>query len=311
MTSFLAVLKKHPLLTALIAVVLAVLAARLPQPTYWNKSVIRILSCGMMLFSLYLISGEKTLSQGDKQIAYTFKHMLGFLIFALVMGLFSAAAKLTDGAPESGLLLRLFSLLVLFFFVGQFEELCFRAVLNDAIVYRFRGTKGVFVLSLVISSLVFGAVHIIGSPLTGALDWAQAVLKTLSSATMGVACLILYWKTRNVFAVGLVHGLYDFLTQISLVLGGSAKLGAGSYVVQGNDAIVGIIMLSVQMLFGLVFVLLIWKKLAKRSTLKNSAGHGNHDHDTAAPRRTAGRCPFHTDAVKKAAAVIVKSGSLW
>ena len=263
MTSFLTFLKKHPLLTALIAVVVAVLAVRLPQPTYWNKGVIRILLCGVMLFSLYLISGEKTLSQGDKQIGYTFKHMLGFLIFALVMGLFGAVGKLASGAPENGLFLRLLSLLIMFFFVGQFEELCFRAVLNDAIVYRFRETKGVFVLSLVISSLVFGAVHMIGSPLTSALDWAQAVLKTLSSAMMGVALLILYWKTRNVFAIGLVHGLYDFLCELSLVVGGSANLGAGNYVVQGNDAIIGIVTQSVQMLIGLVFVLLIWKKVGK------------------------------------------------
>ena len=263
MTSFFAFLKKHPLLTALIALVAAVLAVKLPQPSYWNKGVIRILLCGMMLFSLYLISGEKTLSQGDKQIGYTFRHMLGFLIFALVIGLFGAVTKLKSGAPESGLFLRLLSLLVMFFFVGQFEELCFRAVLNDAIVYRFRETKGVFVLSAVISSLVFGAVHMIGSPLTSALDWAQAVLKTLSSAMMGLACLILYWKTRNVFAIGLVHGLYDFLSQLSLVVGGSAKLGAGNYVAQGRLGIIGSITMSVQMLIGLVFVLLIWKKAGR------------------------------------------------
>jgi CAAX amino terminal protease family. len=263
MTSFFTFLKKHPIMTALIAIVLALLAIRLPQPTYWNKGVIRILLCGVMLFSLYLISGEKTLSQGDKQIGYTFKHMLGFLIFALVMGLLGAVGKLASGAPERGLFLRLLSLLVLFFFVGQFEELCFRAVLNDAIVYRFRETKGVFALSIVISSLVFGAVHMIGSPLTSALDWAQAVLKTLSSAMTGVALLILYWKTRNVFAIGLVHGLYDFLSEFSLVFGGSENLGAGNYVVQGSDAIIVIITYGVQMLIGLVFVLLIWKKVGK------------------------------------------------
>ena len=65
------------------------------------------------------------------------------------------------------------------------------------------------------------------------------------------------------FAIGLVHGLYDFLSAISLVLGGSANLGAGNYVVQGSDAIIGIITQGVQMLIGLVFVLLIWKKVGK------------------------------------------------
>ena len=118
-------------------------------------------------------------------------------------------------------------------------------------------------LSIVISSLVFGAVHMIGSPLTSALDWAQAALKTLSSAMIGVAFMILYWKTRNVFAIGLVHGLYDFLNELSLVIGGSANLGAGNYVVQGSDAIIAIITMGVQMLIGLVFALIVWKKVGK------------------------------------------------
>ena len=268
MTSFLNFLKKQPLLTAVLAVAVAVLAVKLPQPTYWNKCVVRIVLCGVMLFSLFLISGEKTHSKGDKQIGYTFKHLLGFLIFALVMGTFGLYGQLKDGPIESGLPLRRLSLMLMFLFVGLFEELCFRAVLNDGIVYQFRNFKGVFVLSAVVSGLVFGAVHLIGSPLQSGLDWAQAVMKTLSCAAMGVAFLILYWKTRNVFAIGLVHGLYDFLCEISLALGGSDGIGSGNYVRQGDAGIIGLVTLAVQLVIGVVFLLVIWKKVGKTIDFK-------------------------------------------
>ena len=268
MTEFLNILKKRPLLTAALALAVTVLAIKYPQPTYWNKCVLRIILCGAMLFFLYLISGEKTIEKSDKRIGYTFKHLLGFLLYALILGAMSVFAKLTDGAPESGVLLRLVTILVMTLFVGIFEELCFRAILNDAIVYRFRDSKGVFAVSAVVSALIFGAMHVVGSPLSSVLDWAQAVMKTLSCAVMGIAFLILYWKTRNVFAIGLVHGLYDFLGAASLILGGPARIGAGNYVLQGEEGIRGLVTLGLQLIVGVALTLLVWKKVGKTIDFK-------------------------------------------
>ena len=99
----------------------------------------------------------------------------------------------------------------MFISVGLFEELAFRAVINDAIIYKFREKKYVFVLSAVVSSLVFGAAHIVGEfDATSAIAWGQAVAKTLESGVFGLALLILYWKTRNIWACGVAHGLFDF-----------------------------------------------------------------------------------------------------
>ena len=268
MNEFINTLKKRPLLTAALALVVAVLAIKLPQPTYWNKCVLRIMLCGAMLFFLYLISGEKTISKSDKRIGYTFKHLLSFLLFALILGSMSVVAKLMDGEVESGVLLRLVTILVMTLFVGIFEELCFRAIMNDAIVYRFRDSKGVFAVSAVVSALVFGAVHMVGSPLSSALDWAQAAMKTLSCAVMGIAFLILYWKTRNVFAIGLVHGLYDFFGAGSLILGGPARIGAGNYVLQGEEGVKGLVTLGIQLIVGIVLTLLVWKKVGKTIDFK-------------------------------------------
>ena len=263
MTKFLTVLKRQPLLTAALAVAVAVLAIRLPQPSYGNKCALRVLMCGTTLFFLYLISGEKTIFHGSAQLGYTFKHLLGFLIFALIMGVLGVVSKLQSDPVESGVLLRLVTLLLMFLFACLFEELCFRAVLNDAIVARFRHVKGVFVISAVVSSLTFGVVHMIGSPVTSAVEWAQAILKTLSCAVTGFAFLVLYWKTRSVWGIGLVHALFDFLTDFSLVLGGTADLGAGNYVKAGEEGIAGIVVLGIQTLIGAAIALRVWKKVGK------------------------------------------------
>lgn len=145
-----------------------------------------------------------------------------------------------------------------------FEELCFRAVLNDAIVYQFRNAKRVFVLSAVVSSLVFGVVHVMGSSLTSAIEWAQFALKTIASAIPGFAFLLLYWKTRNIWAVGLVHACYDILTQLSMIIvGTSSSLGVGNYVVTGQNGVYAVGIYIFMTVVNAVLTLFVWKKVGK------------------------------------------------
>ena len=268
MTKALEFLKKQPLLTAVIAAVLADRAIQLPSYAYWDTFLMRLVLCVAMLFFLYLISGEKTLSQGNNQTGYVFKHLLGFLIFALVLGGIGAYSTVRDGIAVEGLPVRLIVLLLMFLFGCLFEELCYRAILNDAIVRQFRNTKGVFVISAVVTSLGFGAVHVIGTSVTTGTEFAQAVLKTLSSAVIGFAFLILYWKTRNVWAVGLVHGLYDFLAAMAKVFLPGMSFDSEGYVLSGDVGYAGIILYSIQLLVGVLLVLNIWKKVGKTIDFK-------------------------------------------
>ena len=268
MTRLFQFLKKQPVFAAVLALAVAVPALLLPQDVYWHRCVLRILMCGTMLFLLYLVSGEKTLSQGCNQTGYVIGHLLAFPIMALLMGAMGFIGQLQEGV-ESGLPLRLVTIVFMVLFACLFEELCFRALLNDAIVGQFRNCRGVFAVSATVSSLVFGLVHVMGSPVSTAFEFAQAALKTFSCAIFGFAMMILYWKTRNVWALGIIHALYDLFTMSSVILGGNAKLGVGSYVNEGEQGFYGIIVLAVESAVSLIITLIIWKKVGRTLDFKS------------------------------------------
>ena len=79
--------------------------------------------------------------------------LFGFL-FMLIKG----ESVLAPGWPLRALLA-----VVACVFVGLFEELTFRVVINDALLYSFRNNKHIFIWIAIISSLVFGSVHVISA----------------------------------------------------------------------------------------------------------------------------------------------------
>ncbi|WP_091872186.1 CPBP family intramembrane glutamic endopeptidase [Butyrivibrio sp. INlla16] len=86
-----------------------------------------------------------------------------------------------------------------------------------------------------LSSLVFGAVHVLGFDPSSPVAWGQAVAKTLESGVFGLALLILYWKTRNIWACGLAHGLFDFFAGYTEGLFVPVGDSGSSYINTGED----------------------------------------------------------------------------
>ncbi len=130
--------------------------------TFLQAFILRTLLCGAMCFFLYQISGDKTLTSSYNYTGYVIKVAAGFWVFALPVGIVSLVAASGDKYPMwDNLVVQTVIVFLMFLFVGLFEELTFRAIINDAIIYKFRDKKYVFVLSAVVSSLVFGAVAVI------------------------------------------------------------------------------------------------------------------------------------------------------
>ena len=259
-------LKRHPLITAAIAIVYALVCIKMvPTTTDFQAFLVRTMLCGAMAFFLYQISGDKTLAASYNSTGYVIKVAIGFWILSFAVGLVSLAVSAATGAEKLDHPLRnLVVVFLMFLFVGLFEEMAFRAVVNDAIIYAFRDHKYVFVMSAVASSAAFGAAHVIGFDTSSALAWAQAAGKTISAGIFGLVLLFLDWKTRNIWACGMVHGMYDFFAAFGRAFYKSPGEGIPSYVAPDAEAVPVIIVYGVLTLIMLFILWRVWKKIGRQ-----------------------------------------------
>ena len=258
-------MKRSPLITAALCIVYVVVCFKtVPTETNFQFFIVRTMLCGAVCFFLYQISGDKTLASCYVSTEYVIKNTLGFLVMSLIMGSVLLISDLEEKVPlKENPVLGLIIIFLMFISVGLFEELAFRAVINDAIIYKFREKKYVFILSAVVSSLVFGAVHVLGFNPSSPVAWGQAVAKTLEAGVFGLALLILYWKTRNIWACGVAHGLFDFFAGYTEGLFVTVKNSGSSYINTGEDGVRMLITYFVIAAINAVLTFIVWKKVGQ------------------------------------------------
>ena len=259
-------MKRSPLITAALCIVYVVVCFKtVPTETDFQFFIVRTMLCGAVCFFLYQISGDKTLASSYVSTGYVIKNSIGFLVMSLIMGTLMLISDIEEQVPlKDNPVLGFIIIFLMFISVGLFEELAFRAVINDAIIYKFREKKYVFVLSAVVSSLVFGAAHIVGEfDAASAIAWGQAVAKTLETGVFGLALLILYWKTRNIWACGVAHGLFDFFAGYTEGLFVPMKTSGSSYINTGEDGLQILITYFVIAAINVVLTFIVWKRVGK------------------------------------------------
>ena len=257
-------LKKHPIVAAAITVVFGTVCVyTIPVENNFHRFLVRAALCGLVSFVLYQISGEKTFESSYKNTGYVIKCFSVFLIISLIQGVLLLLGNIQSSSMVDNPIIGLVNTFMFYISVGLFEELLFRAVINDAILYELRAKKNVFLIIALVSSISFGAIHTIDVDVTSLTAWALAIGKILETAVFGFASLILYWKTRNVWACGIAHGLYDFLTAFSTGIFKSTE-ETTSYVAVNANSSYSLIMYGVRTVIGLIIVLIIWKKVSKK-----------------------------------------------
>ena len=92
--------------------------------------------------------------------------------------------------------------------VGLFEELAFRGCIFYSIIERRNGTKADVFWSVVLSSAVFGVIHIIN--LFMGSDPGAVLLQIGYSFLIGALCSIILIKTQNIWWCVLFHSVYNF-----------------------------------------------------------------------------------------------------
>lgn len=169
----------------------------------------------MLCFFLYAVSGKEPFERCGSQLGYVMKNGWPVLVFPLIFFFFGIVGSFTsDARLNTDWPVRLGMGFLLMMLAGLSEELGFRAVASDALLPRLRNTRHPYLYTAAISGLVFGLCHVILGGFDGWLSVVLGLLKICTTAVFGASMMILYWKTRDVLAIGILHGLYDLLPSI-------------------------------------------------------------------------------------------------
>lgn len=258
-------LKMHPHITGVIGVAVGVVATKVFTPNViWKMALLRIILTMAMSMFIYLVSQERSFENCHSTTGYILKWGLVTQVTAVISFCSIILSFITGEDHIAGRWFpRILAAICLSIFVGLFEELIFRVLINDSLLYSFRNSKHIFVWIAVISSLVFGIVHVMGGSMPDSpMAFGAAVLKTVSCGVDGFILLLLYWKTRNIWGIALTHAFWDLPTFIQSALKESTVSFGGADTYTGAGAI-GIATYSFQLMIGLIALIIVWKKVGK------------------------------------------------
>lgn len=189
---------------------------------------------------LLVLGGARMLRPRMKAILSVLRQGWWAIFVSAGLGVFELVTYIMEDAVviDEGTLGRLVYITVLCLLVGLFEEAAFRGILQGGFMAAFGGTKRGLFVAVIVMSLAFGAAHVMWSDLdiTDSLQVAQAFLKVIQTGVYAVFLSSQVIRTREIWGVGLLHGLDDWLLLVvSVVLGGESL--ETEYVVVGDDAV--------------------------------------------------------------------------
>ncbi len=130
--------------------------------------------------------------------------------------------------------------------IGFFEEMAFRSVIMLGIMENRRKTKKDILISILLSSAIFGLVHIVNIFISPSL---MVVLQILYSALVGAMCAIVLLLTRNIWACVVLHGLFNFFGALI----GECGKGRGFFDDPPTQVLTAVIAIAVILVYILLF----------------------------------------------------------
>ena len=211
----------------------------------YNRLICRSIPLLAGCFAVYLLSVEMGLQLFKKP------QNLLCLLPAVVIALnnfpwlawFAGKMKLIHTQPLHFVLFGAYCILV-----GFFEEVLFRGVFFALLVSVFEKTQKGLLCAYILSSLAFGAIHLLNVFQTG----GAAVLQAGYSILTGGLFAFVWIKTKNILFPSLVHAVYNFC---GLLYTKDVGLGLGSVI----DLPTGVMMAVIAVICGVFVLISVWK----------------------------------------------------
>ncbi len=178
-----------------------------------DMTVTRMLG-GVIFFTLTLYLGYKVLNPVKKP----FLRALIFSLpaFAVVVNNLPIIPLIVGSAYVTGEAWEIALLAAECFAIGLFEEMAFRGVVLLGIMEKRRACVRDLIISILLSSAVFGAVHLVNLITSSP---AAVILQIGYSFLIGAMCSVVLIKTANIWLCVILHALFDFCGSLVPKLG--------------------------------------------------------------------------------------------
>ena len=162
--------------------------------------------------------------------------------------------------------LSLINLVLGCFLVGVAEEFLCRGWLLNEFLERYGDTKKGVWYSIVISGVIFGLMHL-GNIYAMGQSFAMTIIQVMSAAASGILFGLIYYKTKNIWTVITLHGLWDF----SLFLSDISPI-TSSVELTPNLTILGIILAILMIMAELINIIPYIKDIDSEPKTKKIIG---------------------------------------
>ncbi|WP_310604893.1 CPBP family intramembrane glutamic endopeptidase [Anaerosporobacter sp.] len=93
--------------------------------------------------------------------------------------------------------------------VGFFEEVLCRGLLLNGLCVMLEGKKNPVIVSIVLSSLIFGALHFI-NVIDGSASFIETAIQVVYTTVGGIVFAMAYKRSNTIWSTIVVHGFLDF-----------------------------------------------------------------------------------------------------
>lgn len=229
-------------------------------PYLADQALQRVVLFALVAAFVALLGGARALAPTMTGVRRALREGRYPVVLALALGVLEAASLLQAAAAGEPVPLSptwaadLLGTVALCAAVGLYEEALFRVLLLGGLLSCHGGTRNGVLVSVLVSSLAFGAAHV---ALVGSIDvltLAQMVLKTAQTACIGLLLGAVYVRTRSFLGVAALHGLADLLLMAPLAVMGGIEGSIGDYVSGGG---VGLAALASALALVAIYVVMV------------------------------------------------------
>lgn len=212
-----------------------------------------ISECAVLVFAIgYLLIRRKWSIFKEKK--WKFKDAIKLGVPILVLSAILLFANIPEAISTNLNIYNLLSLIVYCISIGFFEEIVYRGIIEGELLNHYSSTKKQAFISIGISAVIFGIVHI--TNMFYGQDLFTTVMQVIQTISIGVLFGSIYYVTRNIWSLIFLHSFYDFaviLSDVNLIKD-CAYTGTIPFNVMFQSIVVSLILSGIYILYSMIIL---------------------------------------------------------